>query len=112
MGNTFTTTVGYQTVPEIIKLGSAQECINNAKKFDGVLRKYTGYGNTVDEAIDALTEKCNEYRVPEPLLVPGMNDEWYCGTFTLPGVKKEIRYNKVWFDRKQKEIVAYAFNHP
>lgn len=112
MGNTLRP--GYQSIPDNIKLGTMMECIANAQKNGVQIKKYTGIGDTVEDAIIELTDKCREHHIPEPQQSPRSIDEWYCGSFEVPPAipfitQKTIKHNTVWFTIKNQKIVAYVF---
>lgn len=99
---------GYQVIPNNIQLGTLQECVN---KNGGIIEKLSGTGDTVSEAIAALTEECRRKLHPLPQQVPWSEDEWYCGTFDVPPFLPfwsgpTTKYNTVWFTIKNKKVVA------
>lgn len=99
--------IKYKVVPEDVSIATYVECSNQVHVPK---EKYSGFGDTQDEALNELTKTCRYYGLPPPENIPGTDNQWFCGTLQVPGfVKKSIKYNPVWFNKRNERHTAYIY---
>ena len=104
----------YQRLIPTIELATKDECIINSKKRGGKVNLCIGSGYTVDNAINDLTQKCKLHKIETPILIPGADAQWYCGTFEIEPLvpflyRNMVKYNTVWLTLHNKNLVAYVY---
>ena len=93
----------YTMIPEYLKMATISEVA-----FESI--KHEACGNTVQEALKRLTDLCICHFKPEPQLVPGYEDSYYCGTIDVKNfIKSKKRYNTVWFKKQNNMILVTVY---
>ena len=96
----------YESVPEPATLTEAL--------IHPLAKKIRGNGRTLIEALDNLSRQCKKKGYPEPKLIPGTTDMFYCGIINHPNPlkPKQKLYNTVFLGIRDNVYIAVMWWHP
>ena len=74
----------------------------------GILRRYEGYGDTIEEALGDLIDECEKHDLPIPIRVNGI---YVCSTVEIHYfLKTRIRLNPIFTQERNGHYVAYVYH--